>query len=471
MLARLPHDAGRLILIEDALAMPPGNALETQDPESLAYVVFTSGSTGKPKGVCVPHRALVNLLSSMQREPGLAEDDRLLAVTSLCFDISALELFLPLITGARLVVAESQTAGDGTKLLESLRHHGITVMQATPSTWRMLMEAGWSRANCNLKVLCGAEVLSPGLANELTKRSDSAWNLYGPTETTVWSSLSLVGGHFPVTIGRPIQNTQFYVLDRRMRRVPVGVPGELYVGGDGLARGYLNRPELTNEKFVTNPFDADGGKLYKTGDQVRYRADGEIEYLGRLDWQVKVRGHRIELGEVEFMAAQHPGVRQALAIVREDAPGDQQLVCYVVPALGTALRAPELRAALKDKLPDFMIPAIVVLESLPLTPNGKIDRARLPAPGEARSAGGEPRNGAERKLLAIWKQVLRLNEIGIADNFLTWESISCWHCSCSPRSTGPSANVCRLRRCLGHRRLSKWPPSSVSAPQSRGHRL
>ncbi len=186
-----------------------------------------------------------------------------------------------------------------------------------------------------------------------------------------------------MTIGRPIQNTQFYVLDRRMRRVPVGVPGELYIGGDGLARCYLNRPELTRERFVSNPFDPDDGKLYKTGDEVRYRADGEIEYLGRLDFQVKVRGHRIELGEVECVAAQYPGVRRALAIVREDAPGDQRLVCYVVPASGTALRAPELRAAMKDKLPDFMIPAIVVLDSLPLTANGKIDRAALPAPAES----------------------------------------------------------------------------------------
>ena len=417
LVARLSLNAAKCVLIEDALAMPPGNPVETQDPESLAYVVFTSGSTGKPKGVCVPHRALVNLLSSMQREPGLAENDRLLAVTNLSFDIAALELFLPLITGGRLVVAGGDTVVDGPKLLESLRRHGITMMQATPSTWRMLIEAGWSRASCNLKVLCGGEALPVALAHELTKRSDSVWNLYGPTETTVWSSLSRVREHCPVTIGRPIQNTQLYVLDRRMRRVPVGAPGELYIGGDGLANGYLNRPELTDERFLANPFDAHGGKLYKTGDEVRYRSDGEIEYLGRLDFQVKVRGHRIELGEVESLVAQYPGVRQALAIVREDTPGDQRLVCYVVPERGVAVRAPELRAAIKDKLPDFMIPAIVVLESLPLTRNGKIDLVDLPAPAEERSSAGEPRNDVERRLLAIWKQLLRLNEIGITDNF------------------------------------------------------
>jgi amino acid adenylation domain-containing protein len=414
MLPQLPSDAGTPILIEDALAIAAGNAVEPQDPENLAYVVFTSGSSGKPKGVCVPHRALVNLLCSMRREPGLAEDDRLLAVTSLCFDISALELFLPLITGARLVIADTGTARDGSKLLESLQRHGITVMQATPSTWRILIEAGWSRATCNLKTLCGGETLSPALANELTQRSDSVWNLYGPTETTVWSSVSLVEEN-SVTIGRPIRNTRFYVLDRRMRRVPAGVPGELYIGGVGLATGYLSRLDLTSEKFVTNPLDA--GKLYKTGDEVRYRADGEIEYLRRLDFQVKVRGHRIELGEVECMVAEYPGVRQALAIVREDMPGDQRLVCYVVPVLGTALSASELHAAMKDKLPDFMVPAIVVLDSLPLTANGKIDLVDLPKLAKARNATGQPRNIVERKLLTIWKQVLRLNEIGVADNF------------------------------------------------------
>jgi amino acid adenylation domain-containing protein len=417
MLPRLPSDAGTPILIEDALTLPAGNTVEAQDPETLAYVVFTSGSTGKPKGVRVPHHALVNLLCSMQHRPGLTEDDRLFAVTNLCFDISALELFLPLITGARVVIAEGQTVGDGSKLLESLPRHGITVMQATPATWRILIEAGWGRANCSLKVLCGGEALSPALANELIRRSDSVWNLYGPTETTVWSSVSVIAENSPVTIGRPIRNTRFYALDRRMRRVPVGVPGELYIGGDGLASGYLNRPELTSEKFVANAVETDGGRLYRTGDEVRYRADGDVEYFGRLDFQVKVRGHRIELGEVECIASKHPGVRQAVAIVREDTPGDQRLVCYVVPVLGTALRGSELRAAMEEKLPDFMMPAIVVLDSLPLTANGKIDRSRLPAPGEARSTGGEPRNVVERKLLAIWKQVLRLNEIGIADNF------------------------------------------------------
>jgi amino acid adenylation domain-containing protein len=417
LVERLSRNAGKRVLIEDALVWPRGTIPEAHDPESLAYVIFTSGSTGKPKGVCVPHRALVNLLSSMQREPGLTENDTLLAVTNLCFDISALELFLPLIAGARLVIAGRETVSDGRTLLETLRGEAITVMQATPSTWRILMECGWDHTDGSLKVLCGGEALHASVARELTKRSDSVWNLYGPTETTIWSSLSRVRGNCPVTIGRPIENTRFHVLDHRMRRVPVGAPGELYIGGDGLAHGYLNRPDLTNEKFVANPFDSKGGKLYKTGDEVRYRADGEIEYLGRLDFQVKIRGHRIELGEVESMAALHPGVSQAVAIVREDAQGDQRLVCYVVPERGAALRASALRAAFKDKLPDYMIPAVVVLEALPLTENGKINLAGLPAPAEERSVTGEPRNEVERQLLGIWEKVLRLNEIGVTDNF------------------------------------------------------
>ena len=415
---RIPWNASQRILIEEALATSPGVAgLVPQDPESLAYVIFTSGSTGTPKGVCVSHRALVNLLTSMQREPGLEAHDRLLAVTNLCFDISALELFLPLITGAQLVIASRETVVDGSRLLESLRHHAITVMQATPSTWRLLIGAGWNRTDRELKVLCGGEALPVELARELSERSDSVWNLYGPTETTIWSSLSRVKGDGPITIGRPVRNTQFYVLDCRMRRVPVGVSGELYIGGSGLASGYLNRPELTNEKFVPNPFDPCGGRLYRTGDEVRHRADGEIEYLGRMDLQVKIRGFRIELGEIESAAVKQPGIKQAVAIVREDTPSDRRLVCYVVPEREASIRSTELRTALQAKLPDFMIPAIVVLDSLPLTARGKIDLARLPAQAEERIAGGEPRDNVERRLLAIWKQVLRLDGIRITDNF------------------------------------------------------
>lgn len=414
---RLPPGAAKCVLIEEALATPARSIPETHDPENLAYVIFTSGSTGKPKGVCVPHRALANLLNAMRQMPGLVENDRLFAITNLSFDISALELFLPLITGARLVIASKETVTDGSRILENLRRYAITTMQATPSTWRMLIDAGGSAAKWDLKVLCGGEALSPDLADELSKRSDSVWNLYGPTETTVWSSLSLVKEHCRPSIGKPIQNTRFYVLDSRMRRVPAGIPGELYIGGDGVANGYLNRPELNDERFVANPFHAGGGKLYKTGDAVRYRSDGEVEYLGRLDLQVKVRGHRVELGEVESAVALHPGVRQSLALIREDVPGDQRLVCYVVPERGVELRASELRAAIRDKLPGFMVPGIVVLPSFPLNENAKIDLAGLPAPIAEARASIEPRSDAERQLLSIWKRLLRKQNIGINDNF------------------------------------------------------
>jgi thioesterase domain-containing protein len=359
----------------------------------------------------------VNVLTSLQRRPGLTESDSLLAVTNLSFDISALELFLPLATGARLVVAPKETTVDGSKLLESIRRNAITVMQATPSTWRMLIEAGWSRRDCDLRVWCGGEILPAGLADELTKLSGSVWNLYGPTETTVWSSVSFVDRYRPITIGRPIHNTRFYVLDHRMRRVPIGVPGELYIGGDGLSKGYIGHPELTRERFVPNLFESGGGKLYRTGDEVRYRDDGEIEYLRRLDFQVKVRGHRIELGEVEYCAAQYPGVKQAVAMVRNDRGGDQRLVCYVVLDRSAILSPAELRAALYEKLPSFMVPVIAVLESLPLTENGKIDLARLPEPAEEAIITGEPRNELETRLLDIWKRVLGLDHIGITDNF------------------------------------------------------
>jgi amino acid adenylation domain-containing protein len=417
LVGRLSRCFRACVLIEDALTMAPAAPSEQHDPESLAYIMFTSGSTGRPKGVAVSHRAIANLLSSMQRQPGLAADDRFLAVTNLCFDISGLELFGPLVTGARSVIATKDAQADGSKLLDALRRESITMMQATPATWRLLIGAGWNRATCDLKVLCGGEALPADLANQLAARSDSVWNLYGPTETTVWSSLSRVGEHCPVTIGRPIQNTQFYVLDRRMRRVPVGIPGALYIGGAGVAAGYWDRSGLKSDGFVANPFNPSGGRLFKTGDEVRYRADGEIEYLGRLDSQVKVRGLRIELGEVETVVKQHPGIEQAVAVVREDVAGDQRLVCYAVSRRGTRIDPSDMRAGIRNKLPDYMVPTVVLLDSLPLTSNGKIDRARLPAPTENRRVSEKPRNTFEERLLPIWKQLLRLDEIGIKDNF------------------------------------------------------
>ncbi|HET9443913.1 MAG TPA: amino acid adenylation domain-containing protein, partial [Acidimicrobiales bacterium] len=302
-------------------------------PDDLAYVLYTSGSTGVPKGVEITHRSLVNFLASMAREPGLGPDDVLVAVTTLSFDIAALELWGPLVVGGRVVVAPRATTGDPAALAALLAGAGATVMQATPATWRMLVEGGWP-GRPGLRALCGGEALPAALADALVARGLELWNLYGPTEATVWSTVCRVGGPGrPPTIGRPIANTSVYVLDPAGAPVPVGEPGELHIGGVGVARGYRGRPELTAERFVPDPFAATpGARLYRTGDLARWRPDGELEFLGRLDHQVKIRGFRIECGEVEAALEADPGVRAAVVVAREDTPGDTRLVAYVVPA-------------------------------------------------------------------------------------------------------------------------------------------
>ena len=305
----------------DALAEPVG-------PDDLAYVIYTSGSTGRPKGVQIPHGALGNFLMSMAERPGIEPGDALLAVTTLSFDISMLELLLPLTHGARVILADRDVAADGERLAELLDTCGATMMQATPSTWRMLLDAGWPGRR-GLKALAGGEALPAELAQRLLAKGVRLWNMYGPTETTIWSSVAQVG-HGPITIGEPIGNTRLYVLDEARSLAPLGVPGELYIGGAGLARGYLGRPELTAERFVADPFGGPADRLYRTGDLVRRRSDGGIEFLGRLDHQVKLRGFRIELGEIESVLDQQAAVAQSVVVVREDDPGDQRLVAYVV---------------------------------------------------------------------------------------------------------------------------------------------
>jgi amino acid adenylation domain-containing protein len=396
---------------------PPAVTVTSSD---LAYVIYTSGSTGKPKGVQIPHRAVVNLLCSMARRPGVGAEDRLVAVTTLAFDIAALELFLPLCVGAQVVLATRAVAGDGNKLLALLDACRATAMQATPATWRLLLEAGW-KGGTGLKVLCGGEALPRDLADELLARSPSVWNMYGPTETTIWSAASPVrAGPEVVTIGGPIANTEFYVLDKNGRPVPIGVTGELHIGGDGVARGYWNRPELTAEKFIPDPFRGDPHyRLYKTGDLVRYRPDGTLEFLGRLDTQVKVRGFRIETAEVEHVLEQHPGVRKCVVVAREDTPGDKQLVAYVVGAPAPA--AGDLRRFLSAKLPAYMVPSVfIAMEVLPLTPNGKIDRKALPCPdasGTVRSQDAvAPRNPREQTLHDICAGVLKAGGFGVLDS-------------------------------------------------------
>ncbi len=351
------------------------------------------------------------------------DQDTLLSVTTLSFDIAGLELFLPLTSGATVVLVSHEVAADGTQLSARLTDSGATVMQATPATWRLLLEAGWPGSH-RLKILCGGEAFPRELANQLVERVPALWNMYGPTETTIWSATYRVeAGDDPVSIGGPIANTQIYLLDEHLSPVPIGVPGELYVGGDGLARGYFNRPSLTAERFIPNPFSAKpGARLYNTGDLARYRLDGNIEFLGRIDHQVKVRGFRIELAEIEAVLGQHTAVQETVVLAREDVPGDKRLVAYIVPGQEPAPTVSELRRFLKGKLPDYMVPStFMVLDALPLTPNGKVDRRALPAPEgvrpELEAAYVAPRSELERAITQVWQEVLQVEKAGVHDNF------------------------------------------------------
>ncbi|MEH2305427.1 amino acid adenylation domain-containing protein [Nostoc sp.] len=428
--------------------LPQENPITNVQASNLAYVIYTSGSTGQPKGVQISHTAVSNFLSAMQQRPGITEQDTLLAVTTISFDIAALEIFLPITVGACLVIARRDVTLDGRELFDLLVKSKATIMQATPATWRLLLDSNFQFSD--LKILCGGEALPWDLVSKLLARSASLWNLYGPTEATIWSSVCQLESHDSlISIGRPIDNTEIYILDQNLQPVPVGVPGELHIGGAGLARGYLNRPDLTQEKFIPNPFEdsavlasprasaggrrqdsealasprasAGGSRLYKTGDLARYLSDGNIEYLGRIDNQVKIRGFRIELGEIEAALSQHPYVQVSYVIAREDTPSDKRLVAYIVPQLQVTLTISELRSDLKKKLPDYMVPsAIVILESLPLTPNGKIDRRALPAPepsSELLEKYVAPRNPIEEILSLIWQQVLKVDLVGRHDNF------------------------------------------------------
>ncbi len=353
--------------------------LASRTPRDLAYVIYTSGSTGKPKGVQVPHSALVNFLTTMQtREPGITAEDRLLAVTTLSFDIAELELWLPLITGATTIIADRATVVDGAALVRTLRDAKITFLQATPSTWRVLLSTGWE-GDRQLTALCGGEALPLDLAAELLPRVKVLWNVYGPTETTVWSTIDRVAPG-ELTIGKPIGNTQAYILDAHRNWVPRGSLGELWLGGDGVTHGYLHRDDLTRERFVPNPFTGIGN-MYRTGDVARLRRDGRIEYVGRNDFQVKVRGYRIELGEVQLALSRLPEIRQCVVVVRDREPGDPHLVAFYTLNDGEKPTVPELRAGLRATLPDYMVPGwFVELERLPLTDNGKINIKALPDP-------------------------------------------------------------------------------------------
>src|SRR5215813_135944 len=391
--------------------------------EHLAYVIYTSGSGGRPKGVQVSHRSVVNCLVSIGERAELISRDRLVAVTTISFDIAALEIFLPLLVGGTVILARGEEVRDGVELIRRIRESSATAMQGTPSTWRMLVDAGW-KGSTEFKILCGGEPLSRVLAEALLSHGQ-VWNLYGPTETTIWSTMQRVEpGEGPVSIGRPIANTQIYILDSHFQPLPIGVHGDLYIGGEGLARGYLNRPDLTAEKFIPNPFgDNWNSRLYRTGDRAKYCADGKIEFLGRIDNQVKIRGHRIELDEIGSILNQHREVRESVIVARDgDSLLEEGLIGYVVPRREPAPSVTELRTFLKEKLPDYMIPSLFLfLDVLPLTPNGKVDRTALPRPDGERPLLDrgfvEPRTEIEELVAQTWREVLKLDKIGIHDNF------------------------------------------------------
>jgi amino acid adenylation domain-containing protein len=411
-----------------AIASASDSALPRQADwadDAPMYVIYTSGSTGKPKGVVLPQNAVCNFLASMRREPGLQAGDRLLAVTTLSFDIAVLELFLPLTVGASVVLAQREDAMDGEVLGRLAAEQRINVMQATPTTWHMLLDAGW-RAPAGFRALCGGEPLPPSLARRLLDAGVELWNMYGPTETTVWSTLCrITDATQKITIGHPIANTQVWVLDEQMKPVAIGQEGELCIGGAGVATGYFKRPELTAEKFVADPFDTatPGARIYRTGDLARWREDGTLEHLGRLDFQVKIRGYRIELGEIEARLAALPGIARTVVMAREDSPGDVRLIGYAVPHAGQQADAAALREALRTGLPDYMLPQqIVLLDTMPLLPNGKIDRKALPAPTgpapSASSAAVKPaRNDTEKAVVEAMQAVLKLPAVGVDEDF------------------------------------------------------
>ncbi|MEO6632946.1 MAG: amino acid adenylation domain-containing protein, partial [Mucilaginibacter sp.] len=423
-------NAKELVLEDEWLTI---NDYPTTDPEvtvtgdDLVYILYTSGSTGMPKGVQIAQHNLVNFLYSMQKQPGLTPGDKLLAVTTISFDIAGLELFLPLLTGAEIILADAATAKDGRALLDIIKNEGATVMQATPYTWRIMLEAGWNKDTA-LKAICGGEALPAELAERILTCATSLWNVYGPTETTIWSTVKEISAADKISIGRPIDNTSIYILDKFLRPLGPGIPGEIYIGGEGVAQGYLNRPELTAEKFVADPFTKiPGTKMYNTGDLGRFMPDGEIECLGRMDAQVKIRGYRIETGEIEYNLVNNTNIKEAVVLARPDNFGIDKLVAFVVINKESALQdetaqVQNWKETLRNSVPDYMVPDnFVVLDEMPLTPNGKVDKKVLSKHGISAVDTGHgfvaPRTDVEQMVAGIWKEYLGIDKIGVYDNF------------------------------------------------------
>jgi amino acid adenylation domain-containing protein len=442
-LAFMLQDAGAKVLVTEAALLESVSGAATQavcfdrdwaeisrqstdnpdgdvGPSDLCYVIYTSGSTGHPKGVQLEHRNVANFLNSVRHLFKLGPSDVYLGVASMSFDASVMDFYLPLSVGAKLVITDSNTVRDGHALAKLITESATTAMHATPSTWRSLLEAGW-QGNENFTIFSGGEALPWDLATALLPQCSTLWNLYGPTETAVYSAVHRVSSSDgAVLVGRPIGNTQIYILDSQRQPVPIGVHGEICIAGAGVARGYFHRPELTEEKFVADPFRR-GQHLYRTGDLGRFRPDGVIECLGRSDHQVKLRGFRIELGEIESVLMQCPGIRQAVVDVRQSQSGDKRLLAYLVAEDGSVNIA-DLRQQLSSKLPDYMIPsAFLRLDALPLSPNGKLNRNALPDPGDTRLETTHtfvaPVTPVQIAVAEIFSQVLEIQRVGLGDNF------------------------------------------------------
>jgi len=432
LLAILPEHQAQTICLDSnweiIAQQSEGNPVNKTTIENLAYVIYTSGSTGKPKGAMLAHRAICNHMFWMQTSFPLTEQDKVLQKTPFSFDASIWEFYAPLLVGAQLAIARPGGHRDSNYLIKVIAEQQITILQLVPSLLQMLLEHGGIKTCTSLRrVFCGGETLPVALQKDFFTYLDAELhNLYGPTETcidaTFWTCQREVNQQI-VPIGLPIANTQVYILDNQLRSVPIGISGELYIGGIGLAQGYLNHPELTLEKFIPNPFSQERGtRLYKTGDLARYRNDGNIEYLGRVDNQVKIRGFRIELGEIEAVLNTHPQIQQSVVVAQEDIPGNKRLVAYVSTS-DESLTINQLREFIKQKLPEYMVPnAFVTLNSLPLTPNGKIDKKALPAPDKEIARSAEyvaPRTAIELQLTQIWSSVLNITPVGVKDNFFT----------------------------------------------------
>ncbi|MFF4188226.1 amino acid adenylation domain-containing protein [Streptomyces sp. NPDC001691] len=426
----LEHADPLLVLDAEALAGVDWSSLpETAPevvvrPENAQYVIYTSGSTGKPKGVTIPRGAVANYLATNQRRFPLTADDRMLFSTTVAFDMANTELYQPFISGATMVVADKDTVTDPAAVLELIRRHKVTAVQATPAFWQMLLMHDPNAAK-DLRIIIGAEAVPVRLAETLAQQAAEVFNMYGPTETVTWCTEARVEVGEGAPIGRPMGNFQVYVLDARLRPVPRGVPGELYIAGAGMARGYQSRPGLTAERFVACPFGPDGARMYRTGDLVRWDRNDQLEYIERTDFQVKIRGYRIELGEIEHALTGHPQVAQAAAVVRENQDGDKRIVGYVMPEPavaetdgGVQALVDDLPAFLRGRLPDYMVPATLIpLSEVPLTPNGKLDRAALPAEEADSEVSQEPRNAHEEKVCSFFSELLGLERVGVDDDF------------------------------------------------------